>query len=66
MATDRKITTIAPWFGGARNLASEVGRLLNGCRWVGIPLEQAGKRNNPVVIWAEYEAARRNSRREPK
>ncbi len=34
---EMKVTAIAPWFGGSRLLASEVGRLLAGCRWVGIP-----------------------------
>lgn len=37
MATGAKITTLAPWFGGSRFLASEVGKLLTGCKWVGIP-----------------------------
>jgi DNA adenine methylase len=32
-----KVTTLAPWFGGSRFLAPEVGRLLAGCSWVGIP-----------------------------
>ena len=31
------VTAIAPWFGCARMLAEEVGKLLKGCRWVGIP-----------------------------
>jgi len=30
-------TAIAPWFGCARMMAEEVGNLLKGCRWVGIP-----------------------------
>jgi DNA adenine methylase len=37
--TQKKIKTgtVVPWFGGTRTLAPEVGRLLDGCRWVGIP-----------------------------
>jgi DNA adenine methylase len=31
------VTTLAPWFGSNRMLASEVGKLLRGCEWVGIP-----------------------------
>jgi hypothetical protein len=31
------ITTLAPWFGGNRLLAPQVGRALLGCHWVGIP-----------------------------
>ena len=30
------ITTLAPWFGSNRMLASEVGKSLQGCRWVGV------------------------------
>lgn len=31
-----KITALAPWFGSNRIGAPEVGRLLEGCRWVGV------------------------------
>jgi DNA adenine methylase len=30
-------TAIAPWFGSNRTLAENVGRALEGCRWVGVP-----------------------------
>jgi DNA adenine methylase len=33
----REVTALAPWFGANRMLASEVGKLLDGCRWVGVP-----------------------------
>lgn len=32
-----KIKTLAPWYGGNRMLAAEVGKALAGCEWVGIP-----------------------------
>lgn len=32
-----KTTTLVPWFGSNRTLAHEVGALLKGCRWVGVP-----------------------------
>lgn len=32
-----KVRAIAPWFGSNRMGAAAVGRLLEGCRWVGIP-----------------------------
>lgn len=32
-----KITALSPWFGSNRMLASEVGKHLTGCKWVGIP-----------------------------
>ena len=32
-----KVKTLVPWYGSNRMLASEVGRLLAGCEWVGIP-----------------------------
>lgn len=32
-----KVTALAPWFGSNRMLASEVGTLLSGCEWVGVP-----------------------------
>ena len=31
------ITTLAPWFGSNRTLAENVGRLLAGYEWVGVP-----------------------------
>ena len=34
---DKMIKTIAPWFGCARMLAEEVGRLVGKCRWIGVP-----------------------------
>lgn len=34
---DMPIKALAPWFGGSRFLAPEVGKLLAGCRWVGVP-----------------------------
>jgi len=37
MATDMKVTTLAPWFGSIRTLAHTVGEALDGCRWVGVP-----------------------------
>lgn len=40
--TDRPvISAIAPWFGCARMLAPEVGKLLKGCGWVGVPFAGA-------------------------
>jgi DNA adenine methylase len=33
----REITTVAPWFGSNRMLAQEVGKELEGCKWVGVP-----------------------------
>lgn len=36
-----KTTALAPWFGCARMVAAEVGQLLSGCRWVGIPFAGA-------------------------
>lgn len=35
--TGPKVTALAPWFGSNRLLAPHVGRLLAGCRWVGVP-----------------------------
>ncbi|MBN2024962.1 MAG: hypothetical protein JW809_19450 [Pirellulales bacterium] len=35
--TQPAIKALAPWFGCARMLAPEVGKLLAGCRWVGVP-----------------------------
>jgi hypothetical protein len=32
-----KITALAPWFGSNRLLAHNVGALLAGCEWVGVP-----------------------------
>lgn len=32
-----KIAAVAPWFGSNRMLAEQVGKLLEGCSWVGIP-----------------------------
>jgi DNA adenine methylase len=32
-----KTTALAPWFGSNRMLAEEVGKLLRGCKWVGVP-----------------------------
>lgn len=32
-----KTTAIAPWFGSNRTLGANVGRLLAGCKWVGVP-----------------------------
>lgn len=32
-----KVTALAPWFGSNRMLASEVGKELHGCKWVGVP-----------------------------
>jgi len=37
MSMKMKITTLAPWFGSNRTLASDVGTALTGCRWVGVP-----------------------------
>jgi hypothetical protein len=31
------VTSIAPWFGSNRTLAENVGKLLRGCSWVGVP-----------------------------
>jgi hypothetical protein len=31
------IGAVAPWFGSNRMLASEVGKRLDGCSWVGVP-----------------------------
>jgi DNA adenine methylase len=31
------VTAIAPWFGSNRMLASEVGKELAGCKWIGVP-----------------------------
>lgn len=31
------INAIAPWYGSNRMLAREVGKLLHGCEWVGVP-----------------------------
>ena len=50
-----KVTTLAPWFGGSRFLAPEVGRLLAGCSWVGIPFaggmpEVAHIRASTIVV----------------
>jgi DNA adenine methylase len=33
----RKVTALVPWFGSNRTLAENVGSLLRGCRWVGVP-----------------------------
>lgn len=35
--TTPTISAIAPWFGSNRMLAHEVGKLLTGCKWVGVP-----------------------------
>lgn len=32
-----KVTAVANWFGSNRMLAENVGRLLKGCSWVGVP-----------------------------
>lgn len=32
-----KTTALAPWFGSSRMIAKEIGKLLDGCEWVGIP-----------------------------
>src|SRR5262249_46710613 len=32
-----KVTALAPWFGSNRMLGAEVGKLLVGCEWVGVP-----------------------------
>jgi site-specific DNA-adenine methylase len=31
------ITALAQWFGGNRMLGEHVGKLLDGCKWVGVP-----------------------------
>jgi site-specific DNA-adenine methylase len=31
------VTTLVPWYGSNRTNAAEVGQLLAGCKWVGIP-----------------------------
>ena len=36
------VSAIAPWFGGNRMLAREVGRALSGCSWVGVPFMGGG------------------------
>lgn len=33
----RNVTALAPWFGGSRMIAHEVGNELSGLRWVGVP-----------------------------
>ncbi len=33
----KTITALAPWFGSNRSCAAEVGNLLRGCSWVGVP-----------------------------
>lgn len=35
-AAKPKVTALAPWFGSNRMLASEVGKMLRGCKWVGV------------------------------
>src|ERR1700693_1384880 len=37
MTATAKVTALAPWYGSNRMLASEVGKQLDGCNWVGIP-----------------------------
>ena len=32
-----KVKALAPWFGADRTIASEIGKLLSGCKWVGVP-----------------------------
>jgi DNA adenine methylase len=32
-----KTTALAPWFGSSRMIAKDIGKLLDGCEWVGIP-----------------------------
>ncbi len=36
------VKAIAPWYGGNRILAHEVGRELRGCEWVGVPFMGGG------------------------
>ncbi len=36
-ATLPKVTALAPWFGSNRTLAPQVGELLRGCSWCGVP-----------------------------
>lgn len=43
-----KVTALAPWFGSNRTLAPQVGELLNGCRWVGVPF--AGSMTELIYI----------------
>lgn len=37
MSTEATIGAVAPWYGSNRMLAPEVGKLLEGCKWVGVP-----------------------------
>lgn len=46
--TELKITALAPWFGSNRMLAHEVGKLLKGCSWVGVPF--AGSMTELIYI----------------
>ncbi len=48
MSSIPKITALAPWFGSNRTLAPEVGKLLKGCRWVGVPF--AGSMTELIYI----------------
>lgn len=50
----REVTTLAPWFGSNRTLAAEVGKLLKGCRWVGVPfaggMSELEHINAPTIV----------------
>lgn len=48
MTTAPAITGLASWFGSNRTLAPQVGELLRGCRWVGVPF--AGSMTELIYI----------------